>query len=115
MKKRFFRWLIIIFGVGLIIKLSLDIKRFIKAGDQVKQAEQKVQQLEEEQKRLKEKQEYYQSDEFVEEEARNKLNMAKPDESIVILPPNLSEVLGRQPKPATPEMPNWKKWWKLFF
>lgn len=102
-------------GIGLIVRFSRDISRLLKSGEQVKQAEEKVLQLEQEQQGLQQKQEYYLSDEFVEEEARNKLNMARPGETIVILPPNLAEVLGRQAKETVPELPNWQKWWKLFF
>jgi len=77
--------------------------------------EEKAQKLAAEQKQLLEKKAYFQSPEFVEEEARNKLNMAKPGETVVILPPNLAQVLGREEKPAAPEIPNWRKWWNLFF
>ena len=77
--------------------------------------EEKVLRLEEKKKELSEKYQYYQTPEFIEEEARNKLNMAKPGETIVILPPNLEELLSRSKTQAEPLIPNWKKWWNLFF
>jgi cell division protein FtsB len=115
MKKRLFQAIFIIGGVGLIIKLSGDILRSLKAGQQVKLAEERVFKLEKEKEKLSEKRQYYQSQDFLEEEARNKLNMAKPGETIVILPPNLEEILGKQKQNSSPEIPNWKRWWKLFF
>ncbi len=115
MRKRLFQIISITIGIGLIIKLSGDILRLLKAGDKVKLAEKRVWMLEKEKKDLLEKRQYYQTPEFIEEEARNKLNMARPGETIVILPPNLEEILGKQKQNSFPPLPNWKKWWKLFF
>lgn len=115
MRKRLIQLLVVILGLGLIVKSSKDILRLFKAGEQIKLVEQRVLQLEKEKKELLEKRQYYSSSDFIEEEARNKLNMAKPGETIVILPPNLEELLGRQKLAEKPELPNWKRWWKLFF
>lgn len=114
MKSRVLKIVIIVIGLSLIFNLSRDILRLIKASDQIRQAEQKVRDLEVEQRQLVEKKEYFQSEEFVEEEARNKLNMAKPGETIVILPPS-SGVAGDKNKGEQAKIPNWKKWWQLFF
>ncbi|MBI4079035.1 MAG: septum formation initiator family protein [Candidatus Levybacteria bacterium] len=47
---------------------------------------------------------------FIEEQARNNLLLTKENEVIVILP---TGVLGE--KKNLLEVPNWRKWWKLFF
>jgi predicted cobalt transporter CbtA len=70
--------------------------------------------LEKEHQELLEKKEYYQSEEFVEQEARNRLNLGKPGETVVILPPNVGETEEITSTP-TPELPNWQRWWRLFF
>lgn len=62
-----------------------------------------------------------QSLEFLEREARNRLNLIKPGERIVILPPK--EARGSDASDPSLEStdgrvtatPNWQKWWKLFF
>ena len=42
---------------------------------------------------------------------RNKLNLAKPDETVVILP-----LPTPTTKPITPTpLPNWQQWWQVFF
>lgn len=115
MRNRLIQLVVIILGLCLIVKLSKDILRLLKAGEQIRLAEQRVLQLEKEKKELSEKRQYYYSQDFIEEEARNKLNMARPGETIVILPPNLEELLGRQKLKQALELPNWKRWWKLFF
>jgi len=114
MRSRAIKTILIVVGISLIIGLSRDILRLLKASDQINLAEQRVRQLETEQQQLLEKKEYFQSEEFVEEEARNKLNMAKPGETIVILPPGTG-VAAEKNKGVQAEIPNWEKWWKLFF
>lgn len=101
-------------GILLIIKSSKDILRLLGITDQIKSTEDKVAQLEKEEKGLVEKKEYYQSDEFVEQEARNKLNMARPGETVVVLPPKKEESKENLENVVT-QLPNWGKWWKLFF
>lgn len=115
MKNKFVQLVIFTAGIVLIINLSAGIRRLLGAFDQIKVARQKVVQLEEEKQLLSEKKKYYQSEEFIEEEARNKLNMARLGETIIILPPNLEQVLGQNKVERTPPLPNWQRWWKLFF
>ena len=111
---RFVKIAIVIIGIGLIISLSRNIYRLLKAGDQVKLAQQRLEELEKEHQELLERREYYQSEEFVEQEARNRLNMGKPGETVVILPPNVGEG-GEITSTPAPELPNWQKWVRLFF
>jgi len=115
MKKRLLRIIIIFLGVILIGKFTKDLRRLLSATQQIKKAEERVAKLEEQRKQLSEKYQYYQTPEFIEEEARNKLNMAKPGETIVILPNNLNELLNHRQKFQENSLPNWRKWWKLFF
>jgi cell division protein FtsB len=103
----------IFFGCSVvIIKFSRNILHLLKIGEEVKIAEQKLLELKQKNQGLKVKLDYYQSDGFVEEEARNKLNMARSGESIVILPPDLGKKLA---SPDHPDLPNYRKWWRLFF
>jgi len=95
MKKRVFETIIILLGICFIVKLTGDFLRLLKASQRIKVMEEKVLKLEEKKRNLSAKYQYYQTPEFIEEEARNKLNMAKPGETIVILPPNLEELLNR--------------------
>ena len=115
MKKRLINFAILIIGLGLIVNLSRDIWRLLKAGDQVKFAQQRLEEAEKEHQGLLEKEKYYQSEEFVEEEARNKLNMSRPEETVVILPPNVGELVGRVEAKEAEVIPNWQQWFKLFF
>jgi len=117
MRKKLLTLAILVIGVSLIVNLSRDILRLLKAGGQVKKAEEKLVDFEKEHDSLVEKKEYFQSPEFIEEEARNKLNLAKEEETIVILPPNVEEMSRwlEQKDSQEENLPNWKKWWRLFF
>ncbi len=106
--------LIILVGVALIVNLSRDIIRLLHSADEIKQAAQRVEELEKEKESLTQKNEYYQSESFVEEEARDKLNMAKEGETIVILPPNIKEILGTSSSQLVEPPPNWRQWLNLF-
>lgn len=106
---------IIIIGIGLVISLSRDILRLLKSGDRVKLAQLQVKELEVKQAELEKQKEYYQSQEFVEEQARNKLNLSQEEETVVILPPNVEELVGYEPPREPEKIPNWQQWWRLFF
>lgn len=114
LKHKWIQILIIIVGIGLIVSLSRDILRLLRSADELKLAAQKVEELQKEGESLAQKKEYYQSESFIEEEARNKLNMARVGETVVILPPNLKEVLGEKENQLTKPLPNWHQWLNLF-
>lgn len=52
---------------------------------------------------------------FIEEEARNKLFLAKPGEGIVLLPSGVLKRGNPSQLIIHDTRPNWQKWWELFF
>jgi cell division protein FtsB len=115
MKKKAFKIkdaIIIIVGIILIISLSLNILRLLKLGKPVEELKNKLLKLEKEHQELLEKKKYYSSDEFIEEQARDVLNMTKSGETIVVLPENQNSQ-NNQSQQNT--IPNPKKWLKVFF
>lgn len=115
MRKKAINFAIIIIGTGLIINLSRGITRLLKAGDRVKQAEQKVTELEKKQAELQAQKDYFQSEAFLEQQARDKLNLSKEGEAVVILPENMEELVDYQKPQKEAQVPNWQQWWELFF
>lgn len=97
----------------IINNLAHSIYDLWKKNDLIAKLQQEV---EEEKKRSREFSEQVKKVEdpaFVEEQARNKLLFTKEGEALVILP---TGVLGeKQEQKKLLEVPNWKKWWKLFF
>lgn len=117
MRRKVITFIILIVGISLIVNLSRDIARLLRSGKQVEKAQRKVEELKREHEELVKRKEYLQSPEFIEEEARNKLNMSREGETIVILPPNVEELVGflEEETGEEEQLPNWKRWWKLFF
>lgn len=60
---------------------------------------------------LKERLEFVQTDEFINEQARNELGLVQKDEYIVLAPPPE----GREFEEILDKTPNWKKWLDLLF
>ncbi len=61
---------------------------------------------------LKERLQYANSDQFVQEQAQEKLGLLKTGEYFVIAP--TSTPLNTQTS-VPDQKPNWQKWWELFF
>jgi len=114
-KKRLIRYLILILGIYLVIVLSRELFNLLKKGERIEKMEEKIEGLKMKNQESKERLEYVKSEEFVEKEVRDKLNMAKEDEVIVVLPEGL-ELRDQQLEASSEEdWPNWKRWLKLFF
>lgn len=109
-KKRVVTIFIFLLGTYLIINLSRSIWELWHKEERVFEGERKITQLKKEGEELERKLELRQSPEFLEREAREKLSMVRSGETIVILPPLPSS----EASPTQP-LPNWQKWWQLFF
>lgn len=76
-------------------------------------AQKELQKEKEENQRLKSQLTIVGSEEFIEKEARDKLFLVKPGEEKVLLPQGLK--LREEEKSYVENIPNWRKWWNLFF
>lgn len=114
LKKRLLTGLVLIVGVLLIYGLSRNILRLLQAEKKVGQAQEELKRLELEQEELVQKKEYFESEEFIEQQARNKLNMAKEGEAVVILPPEGGRILDRGGEKDLAERSNWQSWLQVF-
>lgn len=74
-----------------------------------------VYQLEAQNRKLQAQLKAVSSQEFIETQARNKLDLAKPGETIVIIPEDkLKAVMGVASASAKPRLVNWLGWLKVF-
>ena len=113
-KNKLIQIIIFIVGLGLIANLSNNIFRMFRVTDELRSTEQKVRELGEQKENLTGKMEFYQSEEFIEQEARNKLNMVKEGEVVIVLPSNLKEILKEKEIRMQVSSPNWRQWLELF-
>jgi cell division protein FtsB len=110
-------------GIYFVVGFAKEVVQGQQLSDQVAAQEQSNTALAQENARLQEDTQYYQSDGYVEQAARESLNLRKPDESVIlpILPtPSAGDHSSvRPPAPATsndaPPESNWQRWFGLFF
>lgn len=113
MKKTWFI-LAILFSLYLIVSLSRSIWQLYRAGDAVYEAE-KVKRVEQSRSLdLKKELEASKSGDFVERQARDKLNMARPGEVTLIVPEVKNGDDRKQDNRIIVEEANWRKWIRLF-
>lgn len=110
-------YLFIVVLVFLGVSLLRNISNVKSVNDRIEEKEKEVARVEKEQEDLQKRLEFTQSQEYMEEQLRNKLGLAKEGETVVIMPP--PEVLKKiapkyeEEKDVLPD-PNWKRWLKLF-
>lgn len=102
----------LIFSICLIIIINTvrSFDDYFRAGGRVAETERKLDAAQRENEQLLKQKREVDGADFVEKEARNRLGMSLPGETIVVLPEELQNALGE-----TVEIrePNWKKWWRL--
>lgn len=100
----------------LVVNLSRSIWDGWRRRDILTEREAALQRLTEENKRLQAELEYAQSPAFIEREARNRLGLGREGEAVVLLPNDKLQTANESTGEKTHEnLPNWKKWWTLFF
>lgn len=117
---RIYNWgkiFLLISGLIFIVNLSKDVFHLWRAGDRLEQNQQKLDNLANENLKLKKEVEFLKSDFFVEQQVRDKLNMAKPGEAVVILPKMFgneeNELVQNDEEPKSD--PVWRQWLNLFW
>ena len=76
-------------------------------------SEMRLEELKKENEALKFELEYKKTNEFAEEEIRNKLGLAKEGETVVILPKD--QTIESTSNNSGSDLANWEKWRDLFF
>lgn len=125
-KRSFFSILFVIAGVvaaGWISYLSLkESKRNRQIREEIESLQQEADNLSQNNQEMQEKIVYFETSEFQEKIAKEKLNLQKENENVAIIKPSpvLKDNRIAENKPtaqagALSEKPNYKKWWDQFF
>lgn len=115
-KGRIIRLVIIGISAIVVVNLSRSIWDLWRRRDIVAERQEVLHRLEVENKRLKDELTYSESPLFIEQEARNRLGLGREGEEIVLLPKQQETGDKKQETGEGKEsVPNWKKWWRLFF
>jgi cell division protein FtsL len=125
MKKKFsFAVIFFIAGVTLAVFITVSAVRESYRSrtieQEVENLKQEAQRIENENKELTDKIAYLETPEFQEKIAKEKLNMQKQDESVIVVKPGVdkqSQVSGAPDETVQPEqsVENYQKWWNFFF
>lgn len=120
MKRRLYQFTIIIVSLFVIQGMSRNLLELWQQRQRLARTKRELLELEQKELDLKRQLVYYQSDEYIEKIARDKLLWSKEDESIIILPKDAAQepsedllFLTSQRESET-NIPNWRKWLKLF-
>ena len=115
--KKNFHWLVIAVSVFMIISLSRSVVDLWERQKIVKQEEKRLQEIEKKHDELAKTFETVQTNAFVEKEARERLGMAKAEDTVIIM--DTSPLLQTKNEEGFIDqsigVPNWKLWWQVFF
>lgn len=102
--------------LSVVYNLLSQIFQAIKSGERLTQEVESLYKLEAKNKQLKKRLQEIRSLSFIEEQARNKLNLSKAGETVVIIPEEkIRQVLGDHQAAQEVKLPNPLGWWKVFF
>ena len=103
---------ILIFAYNIIGQIFTTLR----SGDRLTVATEQLHSLEVKNRELKKRLSEIKSQDFIEQQARDKLGLVKEGETIVVIPEDkINQVLGVGKQAETPRLPNWQGWLNLFF
>jgi cell division protein FtsB len=121
MKKRLlssksFIFFLLVVLVLIAVALGRESYRYFKVNQDIKNLEEKIEELKKSNEELIGLEEYFQSEDFLEKQARLKLNLTKPGEKVIIIK-QIEQDLGLTEETIgiAKELSNVQKWWKYFF
>lgn len=112
--KQFLLYATILFQLGLIISLVRGIQLSLRSKERITALQTTKQKLEAEQSRLSADEEYVKSAYYLEKVAREELHLAKPGETVVIIPEGkIVESKEQRTENIEQSKPNWQQWWEI--
>ncbi len=113
---KYFIGFLLIFLILVLIASGRESYFRYKINQEIRSLERKIEDLQKSNTELSELENYLQSNEFLEKEARLKLNLIKDGEKLVIIKKSDEEpVLEEQETEENKNIPNILKWWEYFF
>jgi cell division protein FtsB len=113
-ESKYFVWCLIIILALVLISLFRESYRYFQTSKEIKNIENKIENFKKENEELLRIKETFDSEEFLEEEARKKLNMVKEGESVIIITGD-NELELEEPKIYVKTTSSIKLWLKYFF
>ncbi|MBI5452000.1 septum formation initiator family protein [Candidatus Gottesmanbacteria bacterium] len=105
-------WLLLVLVVMLSINVARSWVKISQRAEIISLTQDRLQQAKDQNESLKRKLAEVESQEYIEREARNKLNKGREGEIVLILP-SVSPIAEPSPTPIDTSA-NWQKWVRLF-
>ena len=103
-------------SIALFYNLGRQINNALEAGKRLDKEADSLSGLQNENKKLRDRLSWVSTYDYVQSVARNKLNLAKDNETMVIIPDEaIQRVLGAGKKPTEEVFSNWQGWLRLIF
>jgi cell division protein FtsB len=116
MKQKLIYSLLVLLFVFLVYHFGTQIFDSLSAEKRLEQELDRVADLQRKNEQFKQKLTQVNTVEFVEQQARNKMNLSRPDETVIIIPQQqLQTIISMNTESEDTRMPNWQGWLKLFF
>lgn len=96
-----------------IISLGSSLSSTTRRRGILETRQQELTRLQEKNEELEQRLQIAQSPEFIEREAREKLNLSKPGETIILI--DQAPTMDENIRSLDTNIPHWKQWWNLFF
>jgi len=112
-ENKWYRTTILIIGWMLIVSLARDVWQIREGFGRIAEADRRLALEEARNISLKEKLQLVVTDEYKEKLIREKLNMQKAGEVLVVMPGKLASEAPITSEEGENTLPNWEKWWAL--
>lgn len=114
MPKKISIFIIIFISLTILLGLSRQIADALSISKRVDQSADEVSRLQDKNNKLHKKLSDVEKYEFIEKIARDKLNLSKPNETVIVIPDStIDQVLRADQKLELPNIPNWEGWFRL--
>ncbi len=116
MRKKIFIISAVFLIILAIFGLGKQMAKALQAAQRLDLASDQLSKLQEENTKLQKQLTEVKSKDFLEQQARNKLNLSRANETILIIPQDqIDKVLGLGKKMPEIKIPNYQGWLKLIF
>ncbi|MFA5871200.1 MAG: septum formation initiator family protein [Parcubacteria group bacterium] len=123
---KFFSGLFFLGGLTVLVLIGISLGKETYRKHQIQkeidELQSQIEGLNKENSQLGDLLSYLSSSDYQEKEAREKLNLQKADEKMIVLQKEIGaqqskneNVNSNEQAPVEDNSPNWQKWWKFFF
>lgn len=116
MAKKIIFLVILVTFLSLVYSLSRQVYDALRSGARLDQEVEELVKLQQKNSELKEKLTRTQTVKFIEEQTRDKLNMARAGETVMIIPQErIDQIVNLEKERKVEILLNWQGWLKLFW